>query len=445
MNILRMNCIALLIVSGLGDAYADLSQIDHDSLFSYLDQLSTAWVGPAKNGANTILSKDSYTEQDYYTFFVEYYASRPITQPLIAYLNYPMFHWFSENTHEKLQKAQLTPVWNSFKTILDTPGFTTKIGSDETFFDQAIAVSGHLGSILYHENSLLGEVLKLAYLDTLETLVSKYAFLLRGEYHDPKVVPHLGHMRWQIHNMYLAGKPLTTTRVEELITMLQLPQRYQTIFRTHSMWLYDNNKFSNNDLTMLHTFCTMLPKHLKIVRSLSSRNYYKGGKDPSIKSFLPGVNTFSTIGGYKENAFPPDWPAYKGDGFTTVVVHELAHNFDDLIGPTDIGGQAYVKKNEQVILSGESCRIGCYGNTFSLAVEKEGVYAIDLFSVSGRDLGRFYDGNLNIGVHSFTVDLKCSSGINSIPVIDFSIHNKVILIRVTGDNYLRTGKMIFSQ
>ncbi len=327
----KINDILLIILSALSCVCADLTQIDHDSLFSYLNQLSAAWVGPAKNGANTILSKDSYTEQDYHTFFVEYYSSHPITQPLIAYLNYPMFFWFSDNTHEKLQKAQLLPVWNCFKKILETPGFATKIGSDETFFDQAIAVSGHLGSILYHKNSLLGEALKLAYLDTLETLVSKHAFLSREKYHDPKIVPHLGHIRWQIHNMYLAGKPLTTARVEELITMLQLPQRYRTIFRTHSLWLYDNNKFSDNDLTMLHTFCVMLPKHLKIVRSLSSRNYYKGGNNPSIKSFLPGVNTFSTIGGYKENAFPPDWQAYKGDGFTTVVVHELAHNFDPVI------------------------------------------------------------------------------------------------------------------
>ncbi len=89
-------------------------------------------------------------------------------------------------------------------------------------------------------------------------------------------------------------------------------------------------------------------------------------------------------------------------------------------------------KNVQNIQGNRVCFKVTKSGEFVFIAPSDGKYTFSLIDTGGRLLKEM-------------ADIPCSSGINTVPGIDFSMRNKVIFIRVAGGNYLRTGKMIFSQ
>ncbi len=89
---------------------------------------------------------------------------------------------------------------------------------------------------------------------------------------------------------------------------------------------------------------------------------------------------------------------------TTVYdIDEFENKLDDFVGITEIEGYKYIKQNEQTVSSHKSCRVWYNRSTVSIEVATEGVYAIDIYSVSGRHFGNCFRGYLNKGVYSCPV------------------------------------------
>jgi len=111
-------CFILLFSQNSFATNSDNNQ-DWETLTETLDILSNGWDQSAVDEANQILSNERYGVSDWQEFFQEYFAKRPLTNDLKEYLVYPVFYWFSDESHRNLQQGIIHPLLALLDNIMD--------------------------------------------------------------------------------------------------------------------------------------------------------------------------------------------------------------------------------------------------------------------------------------------------------------------------------------
>lgn len=216
--------------------------------------------------------------------------------------------------------------WDSLRTLMKTPNLGTVLCSDSLLQDRLMNALVNLRTPLYaNQNSKFYQ----AYRDSLENLSVQFPWLQMGQSIPIATEGLKAQVAAQYQAVVNAASDLTPERKAHIITLLHMPERYQKLYTEMGIFLFDNNSMTDKDIGVIYRTREVTPAFLRDRVKAMSRSANIGG---AISKFWGGVNVLSGVGGYTENAFPSDAKPYKGDGFTTVVAHELAHNFGAYIG-----------------------------------------------------------------------------------------------------------------
>jgi hypothetical protein len=309
---------------------AQISTVHRDTLTKHLNILSQAWSSPSVDICNQILSTPNYTWQDWRIFFNNYYAQFPLTDDLLNYMSYPTIFWLSPETHFKLQQGQKWALFFNIDSIFSISNLGSQLSANALLRQELFNYLKFLDNITYNQYTALPD----SSLDNIDMQIVSWIntrqFLKRNQNINPALQPYAAVAALRVHAIFLQLKPLTSSRIDSINTLLTLPVLHQEIFKNHKVFIADNNMMKQADLFYIDTLLDIVPHQIHSLRILTENDYlYAQGQSTISQSYnLPGVNVFSTIGGYKENGFPPDIAPYDVDGFALVVDHELNHRVD---------------------------------------------------------------------------------------------------------------------
>ncbi|HMA61204.1 MAG TPA: hypothetical protein VKP78_01005, partial [bacterium] len=313
---------------------ASLSTADRDSLMKHLKILSDqGWVEESKNLCNNIMGNSNYSWQEWQEFFEDYYEKHPATQNLWGYLGYPTYYWFSDDLHYNLQRAHIEIFPNKIDSIFTKYDvyLATSLGSEEDLRKSLFVYLRQTARLLNGSRSLIEKSIKDSVINSVEEWVTNYPdFFKKDSETQPKKLPYVGAVRWQLHSMLLDYSELTDERKDYLQSLLGIKGQYQEIFNKHSLYIADNNLMSEQDLHFIDTLMVLIPDILTSHIYLSNRGYYfsDSQEEENVSKYSGGINTFATIGGYRENPYPADISSDYIDGFSVVVAHETNHRVD---------------------------------------------------------------------------------------------------------------------
>ena len=313
---------------------ASLSSADRDSLMKHLKILSDqGWVEESKNLCNNIIGGSNYSWQEWKEFFDDYYKQNPATQNLWGYLGYPSYYWFGDDLHYNLQRAHIEIFPDKIDSIFTKYNvyLATSLGSKDDLRKSLFVYLRQTARLLNGSRSLIEKSIKDSLINSIEDWTAKYPdFFKKDSETQPDRLPYVGAVRWQLHSILLDYLELTIQRKDHLVDLLGIKGQYQNIFNKHSLYIADNNLMSQNDLNFIDTLMTLIPDTLTSHIYLSNRGYYfsDNQEEESVSKYSGGINTFASIGGYRENPYPADISSDYIDGFCVVVAHETNHRVD---------------------------------------------------------------------------------------------------------------------
>lgn len=343
----------LMIVISHEKGIASLSRADRDTLVYHFQILTrNGWIQSSVNACQSIVGKSSYNWADWDEFFWSYYHMYPSNQNLWSYIGYPMFWWFDNKVHYSLQMGQL----RTYLAISDSlirnygPDLGAYLSSRPSDREALFVYLRGLSRLANAPESALPDSNKKLIVNKIEEWMQDFPQLYKNSQSlSPTAYPYLALIRYQLHQIVIESSALTDTRVDTLIQMFAIQNKYALLFRKHRLYVADNLKMSSSDLDYLDNIMSSIPVELTKLRYLTNKDYffYRDQTRDDTWGFLGGVNTFSTVGGYQENSFPSDVSPCFTDGFCLVAAHEINHRID----PDYIEGMPRLKQRRQSLLN----------------------------------------------------------------------------------------------
>ncbi len=322
----------VLFLSMSTSSIASLSKADHDAMVTNLNLIETGWVQTSVDNCNLLLNKSIYTWSDWKGFFLEYYSSHTTTSNLWDFLGYPMFYWFDQEMHFKLQQSHKIVFQAKLDNILNSSNLDNILSTNSAQREELFRVLKTLSAIVNSPQSVLADSSKSSVLQKIESWINKYpTYYKRGVFVNPATQPYRALLGFQLHVSLIEAKPLTTDRIIYLKNTIALTGKRADIFANHKLYIADNERMTDLDLEYINSFMNLIPEPLTYVRSLSNIDYYYSSgqtRIPDSYSNIMSINTFSSIGGFTENEFPTDVSPLIIDGFSIVVAHEITHTID---------------------------------------------------------------------------------------------------------------------
>ncbi len=299
---------------------------------THLEILQDGWVQSSVDICNSIILKQVYTVEDWTEFFQAYYDGHLFTDDLWNYLNYPMFWWFDTETSYKLQYAHQVAYMQLLNALITRADLADLLLREADQREHFFGMLRAMHVLVNLEKTVLTLDEKLAILDAEEAWILGYPDLFqRGQYIDPSLHPYMALTGLQLHMTQQAAIGLTGIQPTELSDLFGLTGHWRQIFLEHGVYIADNERMSDADLGYLEAFFQKVPKTVLPINGLSNIDYYYASGQPRVSLHAAGlhtVNTFSTVGGYRENQFPSDIDPVYVDGFAVVVAHETTHIID---------------------------------------------------------------------------------------------------------------------
>lgn len=314
----------------------ELSQEDHDALIYHLNVIAndSGWPQDSVDAANAILSSTEYTPVAWDLFFTEYFTDYPFTEYLFNYLQYPVFYWFDDVVHVKLQMGLDGPL---MLVNIDPDWETATSGSGTSFADDSV-----LREDLYHSQNmltligmdeLLQNATRQAIFDHMAGLIDQYPSVLRKSVtFDRGDQPYFGILRGQAY-MTLVGAALEldASTKAQIAETLDLTGLFASIWNDFTCLLLENNLSDNAQRQFIYDYFTLVPATLHNTVSITINDYLGNSSSYQEQTYLPqrpygGVNVGGLdIGWYSENSFPDDVAPGMVDVYCVIVAHEINH------------------------------------------------------------------------------------------------------------------------
>ena len=315
----------------------ELSQQDHDNLLYHLNVIANNdWPQDSISAANAILTKSNYSIVAWETFFLEYFRDYPFTDYLEAYLGYPVFWWFDDTVHRKLQSGlalplltqNIAPDWQAA-----TAGGT--ILEDDPLLRQDLINSMRMLVGIGHSD-LVHDSTREAIYDAFKALPTQHPQLLQKEViFDRGAEPYFAFARAQAYMVLVAAAAdwEMPTKIE-IADAIDLTGDYRDIWLDRTLLFLENNLTDDSQREFLADYLSIVPGELHNLRSITVNDLLGNsttyqGRSYGLATAYGGVNIFGVpIGGYNENSFPGDVEPGYIDGYCVVVAHEVNHVVD---------------------------------------------------------------------------------------------------------------------
>lgn len=255
------------------NAIADLTETDQVDLTSCFDALSQGWHQPSVEIASSILSRSDYTAADYESWFNHYFniTNRPFTDDLRTYLYYPVFGWFDDVVHLRLQMALINPMWAKG---------TAAIGAHPADLGGTLYNDPVLRESLMNVHVFFSDLAVHGIVDTTvrTTIAQQYADLFAAYpqfFSDATTIdyfaqPFAAMLRTQVWLSDMDMLPFTAARQTEIaltVTLQDGPSgKKRAVYDTHSVLLIDNNYLDDTQLTVIDSILNKIPAELRNLR-----------------------------------------------------------------------------------------------------------------------------------------------------------------------------------
>jgi hypothetical protein len=319
-------------------AYASLSPEDHDDLTESLLILSTGWVQEHVDRANSILSKAEYTSADWHEFFSEYFSTNPFTDHLRNYLGYPVFWWFDDDVHLKLQTGLVLPLETKIQDIVAV--HAADLGSaleTDTNLRQTLFNSHRFFNHMFNVG-VIAEGTRTEIYNFYSGHVGTYPLLWKSTVTiDTSSQRYVAAVRAQIYMNLGDALPLVPARKADISQTIELSGTYATLWTDYTVLLIDNNGLDQTQLDVVRAYLAVLPTGIHDLRYITVNSLL--GNEGTHYEWLAnstGVNIFDTsVGTWTGNSFPDDVSPVYTDAFSLVLAHEVNHRVDATFTRTD--------------------------------------------------------------------------------------------------------------
>lgn len=302
-----------------------ISQSDKKRLTHHLNIIanSSDWAEDSAKAASSILSKAEYTYSDWEQFFYEYFHKYYFTDSLRNYIDYPVFWWFDQNIHLKLQTALINPLIQKSLDIISA-----------NYLD--------LGRILEHNVSLRQTLFNCHrfFMDianhgitgkALNEKIFNYHASLIDDYYphifksaisiNPDTYPHVPVLKALIWMVVVDLFPERNDRIADIIG---LSEKRKDIWNDFSVLVIDNKGLDSAQLGVMYDYFSKIPPELPLPRIVTVNEFL--GSERHFYNCYSGINiSGSRVGMSSENGFPDDvLPGYT-DIFSLILAHEANH------------------------------------------------------------------------------------------------------------------------
>jgi hypothetical protein len=142
---------------------------------------------------------------------------------------------------------------------------------------------------------------------------------------------------------------LTAERKEIIADTGLLTGIRRDLFMGFGLVLLDNDRLGEPEIGLIQETLTLTPRHLFELQCISVVDYLGESALPISLAGVPyGVNVFGIdIGDWTENPFPADVERHDGDGFFSVLAHEVNH----VVDATTIGRSAELAARKRGLIA----------------------------------------------------------------------------------------------
>ena len=339
MNSLKLFCFIAIIISILlllnTNSEASLTKADHDTLIANLPIIADGGGWPKSwNVCNPILSNPLYNHNDWDEFFTEYFGNHKLTYHLRIYLGYHIFWWHNDNIHFELQEGLTIPLLkiidsdlahlpDSLGDILDTNSIYR-----ETLYEGIIFIHDIVSldpSVISVSTRILVDSTVINWID-----IEYPSILKKNNQLNLNEQQYLTAMRGNLWMIIIDNFSLTASRKNYLCEIIGLASPYELLFHNYGFILVENNRFSNNQISVIDNFFKNLPPALFNLNMISCKDFLfaYGQQHYDIRARY-GINVFGNeIGNIRSQDFPSDIEPKFTDAFLIVLAHEVNHNVD---------------------------------------------------------------------------------------------------------------------
>ncbi|MFQ5804829.1 MAG: hypothetical protein ACE5I3_00090 [Phycisphaerae bacterium] len=340
----------------------ELSEEDHDALIYHLNIIANdpGWPQESVDAANAILASLQYTPLAWETFFTEYFTDYPFTDRLYNYLQYPVFSWFDDVVHVKLQMGldgplMLVNVDPDWETAIAGPGTSF---ADDPLLKQDLYNSQNMLTRI-GMNDLLPEQTRQAIFDHYDTLIDQHPAVLRKSVtlHRSNQ-PYFGMFRMQSYMTLVAAAPaLDQTTKAQIAATLDLTGVFASLWNDFTCLLLENNLSDDQQRQFVYDYLSLIPSGLHNTVSITINDYLGNGPPFQDQTYSPrrpygGVNIAGLpIGWFSENSFPPDVPPGRVDVYSIIVAHEINH----VVNHYYVEGDSVLGARQSALISAAGC------------------------------------------------------------------------------------------
>jgi hypothetical protein len=311
-----------------------LATEDRARLSEALETLSVAWDSDAVHAANMVFLDTRYGSDEFVDYFTGFFATHPLSAPLLEYLTYPTLSWFGDDVHRKLQES-LAPTLVARIDALFRLHPPDRLGqaleSDPTLRDtlwyalSLLARIGHLGN-------QLSETSRAAVYTVLRELVADRPGVLGGTHAiDPEREPWVALLRAQLHK---GMRDLEAVDASRLVADLAWEGPYVDLLLSHGVLLFDNRGLDARQIEVLDELLDRIPEELfglayiSVFDTLGTPAQIEVYRFPTLGA-SPGVNVSAiAVDAALQNQFPSDVAPYSVPVFCSILQHELNHDVD---------------------------------------------------------------------------------------------------------------------
>ena len=287
-------------------ALASLTPEDDAALTSCLEDLSRGWVQPSVDQANTILSRPGYSAAEWEAWFDGYFnaTAHPFTDDLQNYLMYPVFWWFDDALHLKLQTALIGPMWNKADGIIAAN--RQQLG--QVFYTQpdtrqsAFNVHVFFARMAYY--GIVDDAARNKIWENYHIFIQNYPeFFSNAMTIDVMAQPLVALLRAQVWTSFVDTLPLTADRKSRITQILAWPagsEKKRTLWDRYGVLLMDNNGLDAAQLDAMNSLLAAIPSGLSKLQFITVREFLHspyGGLPIVLKGQTGGaVNDYFWLG-----------------------------------------------------------------------------------------------------------------------------------------------------
>lgn len=310
-----------------------LSPADEATLTSALELISKDWVQSAVDTTNDILIKPDYTAADWQAYFNTYFnvTDHPFTNDLDSYLGYPVFFWFDDAVHLKLQTALTDALWNKITTLMKPHTFDLGSAMAADRLLRETLFNSHQFFVTMGRHGVVSEAVRQTIITRYTTLISRYPQYLRAGMINPALQPYVAPLRAQVWMGFRDNhSTLTTANKLDIAGALGLGGLRLGIWNRFSLLLHDNHGLDIRQQRVIDDFLSKVPQRLHQLDHIIVADFLWGAESPRAGLHpKSAVNIIGwRVGEGSENSFPDDIEPRLVDVFAVVLAHEANHAVD---------------------------------------------------------------------------------------------------------------------